>query len=324
MILVTGATGLLGTELIKQLSEEYKAVKALYRSTPPSFLHPSIEWIKGDILDVVFLDELFTTVDTVYHCAGLVSFSPGQKDLLYKINAEGTANIVNACLNNNIQKLVHVSSIASLGRSVNKAVIDEKTIWNNGDNDSEYAKSKHLGEVEVWRGMAEGLHAVILNPSIILGAGDWNTGSTKIFKTIYDNLVWYTTGINGFVDVQDVAKAMTLLMESNISNQRFVVSAANIEYRKIFGDIAAIWNKKIPYKQVTPFLGSIKWRLEKIKAIFSKEYPLITKETVATAMEKYYYNNDKLLNELSQFSYQPMDNTLRRICTELEVKYNLS
>jgi len=325
MILVTGATGLLGTELIKQLSAEGKALKALYRNTPPSFQHPSIQWIEGDILDVVYMDELLSgDIETVYHCAGLVSFSPKQRELLYKINVEGTANVVNACLNNNIRKLVHVSSVASIGRSVNNAVIDESTVWNSGDKNSEYAKSKRQGEIEVWRGIAEGLNAVIVNPSIILGAGDWNTGSTKIFKTVYDELAWYSTGINGFVDVKDVAKAMILLMDSSINEQRFIVSSNNIDYKTMFTAIATAWNRKPPYKEVTPLLGSIVWRLIKLRSMFSSEIPLITKETVTTALEKYYYNNDKLLKALPMFQYHSTEDTLKRICQELSIQNKLN
>ena len=324
MILVTGATGLLGTELIKQLSVKGEAVKALYRNSSPTFLHPVIEWVKGDILDMVFLEELLASrIETVYHCAGLVSFSPKQRDLLYKINCEGTATVVNAFLDNNIRKLVHVSSIAAIGRSLNNAVIDESTIWNSGDNNSEYAKSKRQGEMEVWRGIAEGLKAVIVNPSIILGAGNWDTGSTKLFKTVYEEFEWYSTGVNGFVDVYDVAKIMILLMESSITEQRFVVSSDNIDYRTIFTTIATIFNKRLPYKEVTPLLGSIIWRLVKLRTMFSNNIPMITKETVTTALSKYYYNNQKLLKALPEFQYQPTEDSLRRICTALTIQNQL-
>ncbi|MEI6184368.1 MAG: NAD-dependent epimerase/dehydratase family protein [Bacteroidota bacterium] len=323
MILVTGATGLLGTELIKQLSAQNKKVKALYRSTSPTYTHPSVQWVEGDILDTVFLEEIMEEIDTVYHCAAVVSFSPKDVAILYKINVEGTANVVNACLNFGIKKLVHVSSVASLGRMPNSAVIDENTVWNSGDKNSEYAKSKHNGEMEVWRGIAEGLDAVIVNPSIILGGGNWNTGSTKIFKTIYDEFAWYSTGINGFVDVVDVASAMIYLMDSDIKNQRFIVNADNLEYKQIFYTIATTWNKKPPYKKVTPLIASIVWRLEKLKSMFGDKAPLITKETVTTAMEQYFYNNEKLLKALPDFKYQSIDNTVGRICNELTIKYNL-
>jgi len=323
MILVTGATGLLGTELIQQLSSQNKAVKALYRNTPPTFSHPTLEWVEGDIMDIVFLEELMENIDTVYHCAGLVSFSPKDIERLYKINVEGTANVVNACLNCGIKKLVHVSSVASIGRMPNSAVIDENTVWNSGDKNSEYAKSKHNGEMEVWRGVAEGLNAVIVNPSIILGAGDWNVGSTKIFKTVYNEFAWYSSGVNGFVDVQDVASVMILLMESDIVNQRFILNADNLAYKDLFTSIAKCWNKKPPYKEVTPFIAAIVWRLERLKSFFGDKSPLVTKETVTTALEKYYYKNDKLLNALPEFKYQHTEGSISRICKELTSKNNL-
>jgi len=323
MILVTGATGLLGTELIQQLSSQNKAVKALYRNTPPTFSHPTLEWVEGDIMDIVFLEELMENIDTVYHCAGLVSFSPKDIERLYKINVEGTANVVNACLNCGIKKLVHVSSVASIGRMPNSAVIDENTVWNSGDKNSEYAKSKHNGEMEVWRGVAEGLNAVIVNPSIILGAGDWNVGSTKIFKTVYNEFAWYSSGVNGFVDVQDVASVMILLMESDIVNQRFILNADNLAYKDLFTSIAKCWNKKPPYKEVTPFIAAIVWRLERLKSFFGDKSPLVTKETVTKALEKYYYKNDKLLNALPEFKYQHTEGSISRICKELTSKNNL-
>jgi len=323
MILVTGATGLLGTELIQQLSSQNKAVKALYRNTPPTFSHPTLEWVEGDIMDIVFLEELMENIDTVYHCAGLVSFSPKDIERLYKINVEGTANVVNACLNCGIKKLVHVSSVASIGRMPNSAVIDENTVWNSGDKNSEYAKSKHNGEMEVWRGVAEGLNAVIVNPSIILGAGDWNVGSTKIFKTVYNEFAWYSSGVNGFVDVQDVASVMILLMESDIVNQRFILNADNLAYKDLFTSIAKCWNKKPPYKEVTPFIAAIVWRLERLKSFFGDKSSLVTKETVTTALEKYYYKNDKLLNALPEFKYQHTEVSISRICKELTSKNNL-
>lgn len=206
-VFLTGATGLLGSHLLKELVHQNKKIKALYRSEIPNGFD-SVEWIKGNIFDVVLLDEIFENVQQVYHCAGIVSFNPKQKNDLFKTNVEGTANIVNACLNNNVEKLLHVSSVSAIGRMRQNTLINEDMQWSEETNNSVYGESKYLAEMEVWRGIAEGLNAVIINPSIILGASDWNKGSTEMFKTIYNEFPYYSDGVTGFVDVNDVVKIM--------------------------------------------------------------------------------------------------------------------
>ena len=216
MILVTGASGLVGSQLVKELMKTGKKVKALYRSSIPVIEGAdNIEWVRGDILDVVALEEAMVGVQQVYHCAAIVSFNPKNKAALHQTNVEGTANVVNACLNANIQKLVFVSSVAALGRIREDTPINETMNWSEETSNSEYGKTKYFAEMEVWRGIGEGLDAVIVNPVIILGSGDWEKGSSELFKSAYDEFPWYTEGSGGFVDVVDVVKAMILLMESN-------------------------------------------------------------------------------------------------------------
>ncbi|HMZ45271.1 MAG TPA: NAD-dependent epimerase/dehydratase family protein [Chitinophagaceae bacterium] len=183
MILVTGATGLLGNELIQQLITQGKKIRALFYHTNPTLLHENIEWKQVDILDIVDLEEAMTGITQVYHCAALVSFNKAQKNYLHQINIEGTKNIVNACLQEKVEKLLYVSSVAALGRIREDKPIDETMNWTEETSNSEYGKSKYLAEMEVWRGIGEGLNAVIINPTIILGASNWSKGSTEIFKT---------------------------------------------------------------------------------------------------------------------------------------------
>jgi dihydroflavonol-4-reductase len=236
MILVTGASGLVGSHLIIQLTAQQKKVRALYFNTPPTqnISQENIEWFKADILDVVALEEAMQDVTQVYHCAAIVSFNPAKKNHIHHINIQGTANVVNACLQNNVQKLVYVSSVAALGRIREGIAIDETMNWTEETSNSEYGKSKFLAEMEVWRSIGEGLNAVIVNPVIILGAGDWHKGSTEIFKSAYEEFPWYTEGTTGFVDVQDVCKAMIALMNSNIVAERFILSAETVSYQYIF------------------------------------------------------------------------------------------
>ena len=171
--------------------------------------------------------------------------------------------------------------------------------------------------MEVWRGVAEGLDAVVINPSIILGAGNWNEGSTKIFKSVYDEFPWYTEGTTGFVDVKDVATAMIQLMKSDISAEKFILSAENISYKDMFTMMAKAFGKKAPLKKITPFIAALTWRLENIKSKFTGIAPLLTKETANTAMTKVAYDNSKLLKELPAFRYTKMENTVTDICREL-------
>ncbi len=324
MILITGATGLLGSHLAQALVKQGRQVSALYRSSIPSYEGADkIAWIQGDILDIIALEKALTGITQVYHCAATVSFNPKKTKLLYQTNVEGTANVVNACLNAGVQKLVHVSSVAALGRLNRDAAIDEDMQWTPKTNNSEYGRSKYLAEMEVWRGIGEGLPAVIVNPSIILGAGDWNNGSSQIFKTAYDEFKWYTDGITGFVDVEDVAAAMQLLMQNDVSGQRFILNAANISYRELFTAVAACFGKQPVRKKVTPALAGIIWRIEAVKYLFTGISPLLTRETAASAQAKVIFKNGKLLKAFPDFKYRPLNDTIFRICKQLQKKYQL-
>jgi dihydroflavonol-4-reductase len=318
MILVTGGTGLLGAHLIHALHKQSITPRALYRSHIPAGVKDKAEWVQADILDTSALEEAFKGVTQVYHVAGHVSFIASEKENLHKINVTGTANIVNAALDAGIQKLIHVSSVAALGRIRQSKPIDETMSWTPETSNSEYGKSKYLGEMEVWRGIGEGLNAAIINPTIIIGEhGDWNKGSMSIFKNVHNGFPWYAMGSTGFVDANDIAEIMIQLMNSDINSQKFVVSNVNATYKDFMYMIAKAFNKKPPQKMVTPFLAAIVWRLEKIKSLFSKKEPLITKETAKTALTKANFNNSKLLAALPGFSYTPLETSINRICKAL-------
>lgn len=318
-IFVTGGTGLVGSNLIKELLTQGKSIRALYRNTIPEIKNKDrVEWIKGDILDIIFLEEALKNIDQVYHCAAIVSFDPLQRHHMFKTNVEGTSNVVNASLNAGVKKLCFVSSVAALGQKRNAVEIDESMSWSNESGNSNYGKSKYEAEMEVWRGIGEGLDAVIVNPSIILGAGNWKEGSSKIFKTAYEEFPWYTEGETGFVDVSDVVRIMVLLMESNVSAERFVISAENLPYKTVFTAIANCFGKKPPYKKVTPFVASMVWRLETLKSILTKKTSLLTKETAWSAQAVVKYNNSKLKKYLPSFQFTPIEETIKRVCKELE------
>jgi nucleoside-diphosphate-sugar epimerase len=324
MILVTGGTGFLGSYIIKHLVEKGYAVRAIRRSNKvPSWIPKeifdntstgSVEWVEGDVLDVVALEEAMEGVDAVIHSAAVVSFVKKERSNMYQVNVEGTANVVNMMLEKNIRRLVHISSVAALGRTNSGGHVNEEKKWEESKVNTRYGRSKYKGELQVWRGIGEGLEAVILNPSTILGYGDWNNGSCAIFKNVFEEFKWFVSGINGFVDVEDVAKAAVQLMESTISEQRFIVNGDNWPFKKIQETIADGFQKKHPTRQTTPFLMSMAWRLERIKSIFTGKKPLLTKESARVAQSQTLFENDKILKTLPGFSFTTLEITIKKAC----------
>lgn len=327
LIFVTGATGLVGKELIIQLLTKGYYVKAIYRTAFPSDLGKDLpgklEWVQGDILDITSLEDALIDVTHVYHCAAIVSFHPRNRQQMFSINIEGTKNVVNACINAGIQKLLFVSSVAALGRIRENEAIVESMQWSPETSNSAYGQTKYLSELEVWRGISEGLSAVIVNPVIILGPGNWEKGSSGIFKSAYNEFPWFTEGMSGFVYVADVVKAMILLMESEIEGEKFIISAENLHYKDVFSKIALAFGKKPPHKKVQPWMAAIVWRIEMIKSFFTGKEPLLTKETAQTAQAVVRFDNCKLLKRLPEFKYTPIDEAIQLTCRQLKKEHSL-
>ncbi len=294
-------------------------MRALRRSTNlPAWISPNIldkvEWVEGDILDVVALQDAMENIDTVVHSAAVVSFLKRDRKNMYQVNVEGTANVVNMALEKNVRRLIHISSVAALGRTAGGGHVNEEKKWEDNKVNTHYAKSKYKSELQVWRGISEGLEAVILNPSTILGYGDWHSSSCAIFRNIHEGFKWYTPGINGFVDVEDVAKVVALMIENNISEEKFVVNGDNWTFKKLQDTIAAGFNKPGPVKAATPFLLSLAWKIERFKSIFTGRKPLLTPESVRVAISKTYFENEKLLKALPDFRFTPLDISISNAC----------
>jgi dihydroflavonol-4-reductase len=320
MVLVTGGTGFLGSYIIKELVEKNYSIRAIRRSASklPFYISPDIfekvQWVEGDILDTVSLEDAMEGVDMVIHSAAIISFYKKDKDEMYRVNTMGTANVVNMALEKNISRFVHVSSVAALGRTKMNSHVSEEKKWQENKNNTHYAISKYKAEMEVWRGVGEGLNAVIMNPSTVLGYGDWNTSSCRIFKTVYDGFPWYSTGVNGFVDIQDVAKVAVMLLENNMSEQRFIVNADNWTFQKLLNTIADGFGKKRPRRRATPGVINFILSLEKMKSLFTGSKPLLSKESARVANSHTYFQNDKLLNALPGFSFTPLQESIERAC----------
>lgn len=322
-VLVTGGTGFLGAYTIRELVRRNYSVRAIRRSnTLPAFMPASawerVEWVTGDILDIIGLEEAMEGIDAVIHAAGKVSFAAKDRRELLSLNIDGTTNIVNAALERQVSRLIHVSSVAALGRTGAGEYVTEEKKWTNSKWNTPYAISKFHGEVEVWRGIGEGLSAAIVNPSTLLGYGDWTRGSSALFRNVYTEFPWYTEGINGFVDVEDAARAIVDLLETNISGERYILNGDNWTFRRLLETMADAFGKRRPSREATPFLGGIAWRQAKLKSIFTGQPTVLTKESAKVAQSRTYFDNSKILQQLPGFQFTPLEETIRRACAQYQ------
>lgn len=326
-ILITGITGLVGSFTARRFLKEGFKVIGLKRINSDLSLLQDIEsqivWNEGDILDILALEKVIEQVNYVVHAAAIVSFAPKDRNRMFKTNVEGTINVVNLCLERKIKKLCFVSSVAALGRKISNEKrinhvleIDEKATWEDNPLNSNYAKTKYLAEMEVWRGQSEGLNSVIVNPSLILGEADWNKSSTQLLKYAFDEHKFYPAGNLNYVDVEDVAACIYQLIISDISNERFILSAGQIVYKDFFEKVASRFHKKAPLTLLSKTLTGIIWRLEAIRSFFTGNAPLITQETAISSSHSFDYQNDKIKKALS-FSFKDLDKSLDRICESL-------
>jgi len=324
MILVTGGTGLVGGHLLYKLLKAGERVRVLKR--PSSNLNKTkhifgfygadalsyfdlIEWVDGDLLDYDSLRESLKNIEVVYHTGAMVSFNPKMRHELMRTNEEGTANLVNLSLEMGIKKFCFVSSIASLGNSKNGEVIDEFSYWQGGKDHSVYSLSKFKSEMEVWRATKEGLNAVIVNPSVIIGPGDWSQGSPRTIQTIAKGMKFYTTGGTGFVDVRDVVTAMVTLVKSDVQNERFILNGVNLTYQDLFNRIADGLGVKRPSIRAQKVLVNLGWRFEKLKNKITGSEPMITKESARTSLKRTQYSGEAI-KERIQFNYTPFNTTI--------------
>lgn len=324
-VFVTGATGLLGAHITLVLLKRGYEVLCLYREEKKKKdterimgfygedaleLFKNIEWVEGDILDPVTLFESIKSCDQVVHAAAFVSFLPSEASYMYKVNVEGTANIVNACLKLNVKKLCYISSVAAIGRSSEESDYSEDTVWKENETPTRYAVSKYNAELEVWRGITEGLSAVIVNPSTVIGPGVWNQSSATLIKRIWDGQKFYTDGINGFVDARDVAEVSVQLLESSVSGERFICSAENVSFKQLFFWMADALNKPRPTISASKSITSVVVKLGEIGHFLFGIKPFITADSARTAQFKSRFNNNKVKQQLN-YTFIPIEESVK-------------
>ena len=320
MILVTGATGLVGSHLVLQLLENNESVRAIFRShasvekTKSVFAFYNkldwfdrIEWMEADICDIPSLTDAFQKIDSVYHCAALISFNPADEDEIRKINIEGTANIVNFCLEFKVRKLCFISSIAALGDpKEHEKVISEETEWNPEASHSDYAISKYGAEMEIWRGKQEGLEVAVVNPGVILGPCFWHSGSGEIFSRVGNGLPFYTKGITGFVSVNDVVQLLVRLMKSDSNGERFIAVSENISFEEALKTVAESMNAKPPSIYAKPWLTEISWRLDWILSNVFQMKRKLSKSMARSLHSTTIFSNEKAKSVLG-FEFEAIE-----------------
>jgi dihydroflavonol-4-reductase len=322
MIFVTGGTGLIGSFVLQELRARQLAVRALYRgATPPPLAPAGIEWVQGDLLDSTLLERILTPdITHVLHCAGLVSYAPQDEDALLQVNVEGTAAIVDACLLRPGIRLGYVSSVAALGQpaadpggniSAAPRTLDETATWDLGASHSAYATSKYLAELEVWRGVAEGLSAVIVNPSIVLGPGDWHRSSTRLLRYAYDEHWFYTRGQLNFVDVRDVvAHLLRLTFDlAELPPTRYILNGGLYPLGDFLTDMAVALGRRPPTLAVPDWAAELIWRLEHGRAVVTGARPLITRDTARAGRQPVRYDASKA-TQTTGLGFHPLASTI--------------
>lgn len=329
MIFVTGGSGLIGSFLIPALIARGLSVRALYRHQIPALQGANkVEWVEGDLRDTSLMRTSLQGVSHVFHCAGLVSYAPQDEEALLQVNVEGTAALVDACLEQPGVRLCHVSSVAALGSS-NRAeddsasvatpqVVDESAKWDLGAEHAAYATSKYLAELEVWRGISEGLWAVMVNPSVILGPADWTRSSTRLFRYAWQQHRFYTPGSINVVDVRDVvAMMMHLTLDQPHGGERYVLNAGSLPLRDFLAQAAACFGKKPPTVAVPDWAAEAIWRLEHVRAVLTGARPLITKDTARAGRRPVVFSSEKV-QKATGLTFRKLPESIAWCCTELQ------
>lgn len=317
MILVTGANGFLGSYICKKLLEEKELFIAMVRSSSDmSMLNDIKDEIRihhGDVLDPDSITSIIEEIDTIIHCAAVVSYHTDDRKRMNEVNITGTKYMIDLAMGHNIKYFIHISSVAALGRNQPSGTISEDNKWQHSKWNTSYGESKYLAELEVWRGIMEGLDAVILNPSVILGPGDWSRSSAKLFKYVWDEKKFYTEGLLNYVDVRDVADIVFAILKKKIVGQRYILNAGGISYKSFFDQVAEKSGKRAPAIRATPLLIKVAMIWESIKSLFTGQKPMITSETAKISDNKIYFDNSKIRKELN-YTFVPLSQTIDWTC----------
>lgn len=327
MNLLTGATGLVGAHLLAQLILNKEKTRALFRTEKKKKqaisviltydisredISAYVEWEQCDILNIPKLEHAFRNISFVYHCAGFISNSPSDYKMMRKVNIEGTANVVNLCIDFSIKKLCHVSSIATLGKPVVGEKVTELTPMAEDQKHSAYEISKYGAEMEAWRASQEGVDVVIVNPGIILGDGFYDSGSGQLLAQLKNGLKFYPPKVTGFIGVYDVSKIMIQLMKSSVINERYILVSDNVSFKKVGDHFADLYDTKKPKIRLKPWMLYIAWFLEVVRSFFTSYKRQLTLEVIPSLFEDSIYSSDKFEAEF-QYDFEKLEGYASKI-----------
>jgi dihydroflavonol-4-reductase len=326
-VLVTGANGLVGSFICRELLTQGHQIKATRRASSDLALAKDIEeqidWIETDLSEAIFWEDYLEDVDAVVHAAAIISFDKRWEKQMYKTNVKGTADLINTVLKTDVKNFLHVSSVAAIGRSPEQREITELDRWEDSAFDSIYSRAKYLQELEVWRGAEEGLKVKIINPSVVLGPGQWTDhGSTSVFKYAYDEKTYHPAGSINYVDVRDVATAAVQLLTADIKNERFILNADSIPYQNFFAEIALRFGKKAPSKVPKTWMLKVGVFAEWLRSRITGQQALITKETALLSKSHFHFKHHKIARALD-FNFRPLSETLDWCVEELKKAHQL-
>jgi len=324
MILVTGASGLVGSHVLYDLIGKNERIRATYRSEKrknrvkaffefyntsmnQSHDYSLIEWVPADILDLDAMEDAMEGITKVIHCAALVSFHKIDFNRCMTVNRTGTANIVNLCLRHKIEKLCYISSTAAIGTDENP--ITESTSWKPGKEVSGYSVSKYSAEKEVFRGIAEGLNASIVNPCLIIGPGHWNRSSLTLLKGASKGLRFYPTGSNAIVDARDVSEIVIKLLYSDESGEKYLLTGHNMSFLELITQVSTACNVRAPSKKLNKGLAKFfTLIIESIYRVFRKRSP-VSIESIYSAYHTCIYSNKKVTTRFD-FQFHSLQDTI--------------
>ena len=317
-ILLTGASGFAGAYILQSLVRSgYSNIIITSRtSSSLEMIRPYLDYVRiieTDVTDPIGLERAIEQADWIIHAAAKVSFSRRDYKEMMKTNVEGTTHLVNLALEAGTEKLVYISSVAAIGRAGGNGPIDEQKKWSNHRLNTNYALSKYLAEREVWRGIHEGLPAVIINPSMLIGAGYWDRATCRFFPQVYGGMPYYPGGSNGFTDVRDLADMVLLLLERGITGERFICNGVNLSYQALFTEIARFLEVPAPKKRVNPGLNSLVSAYFSLAGLWRGTTPVVTRESLLTASHSFLYDNGKSVEQLG-FTYREFQETIRETC----------